>query len=366
MKREYVPAIETLESRTFFSVGVAAAPVSATPPSAITATPTKVKTVIGPTLEMTAGVPFNGRVGFYASPILDPPLRYGASINWGDGVSSQGVLGYGASGTQYGYFINGSHTYAKPGTHAVVVTFYTTPISPKSGLKTTIIEDIVDKAIVAKPTPNSYNGVTIHEVAGDKFTADLGTFITIAPATNLSAAINWGDGSTSKGTLTAIGIIGVDEIKFKVTGTHTYGEEGRYPIHIVVSKPGFSGGPAFVVATIDSTAVVVKPVPNSPGGVTIQEEVGKTFTADLGTFITLAPATNLSATISWGDGTSSKGVLTGIGIVGIDEIKFKVTGTHLYEDAGKYQIHIVVYKPGISSAVVQVVTTIDSTAIVSA
>src|ERR1700722_4417979 len=55
----------------------------------------------------------------------------------------------------------------------------------------------------------------LHEHKNKKFPPHLGPFITIAPATNLKASIDWGDGTTSTGTLKADGIVGLDEIKFE-------------------------------------------------------------------------------------------------------------------------------------------------------
>ena len=273
MTRIHPSSIEPLESRTLLSSAAGAIvtpPVSSsTNAHAVQSTPsTAIKTVAGPTLNLTAGVPFAGTVGFYASPVLDPPMGYRASINWGDGTTSNGGLSYGMSGNTFGVIISGLHTYTQAGTYSVTTTFSIGPISPKSGLPTTILEKIVDKAIVA-PGANSSGGVTIKETEGKKFTADVGTFITIAPATGLSATIIWGDGTTSKGVLTSVGIIGIDEIKFKVTGTHAYAEEGKNAIHILVTRQlvALPGQPApdvvAVVATLDSTAIVTEPVGES-------------------------------------------------------------------------------------------------------
>lgn len=86
--------------------------------------------------------------------------------------------------------------------------------------------------IVTKPS------VVLHEQAGVSFTANLGSFVTLAPATNLQANIRWGDGTTSKGTLVPSGVVGIDEVKFEVDGTHTYRKAGKYRITVVVTQPG--------------------------------------------------------------------------------------------------------------------------------
>lgn len=257
MKRTPISSIERLESRTFLSATLVPEAAAHASPGAIVVTP---PTVTGPTLHTVAGTPFSGSVGFYATPVLDPPLGYRATINWGDGITSNATLTYGSNGKTFGIVINGVHTYAKPGGYTVKVTLVTAPISPRSTLPTTVVEYIVDKAIAIPFPPNTSNGVTIAEVAGKAFTADLGAFTFIAPGTELSASINWGDGHVSHGIITATGVVGIDVIKFKVTGSHTYKLPGKYAIHIVVTRVSPAAGTApFTVATIESTAKVLAP-----------------------------------------------------------------------------------------------------------
>ena len=119
MKYAPLSSIERLESRTFLSATLLAHEAAHVPPTVIAVTP---PTVNGPTLHTVAGTPYAGPVGFYASPILDPPLAYRASINWGDGITSNATLTYGNNGKTFGYIINGVHTYAKAGTYTVKVT----------------------------------------------------------------------------------------------------------------------------------------------------------------------------------------------------------------------------------------------------
>ena len=103
----------------------------------------------------------------------------------------------------------------------------------------------------------SVSEVTLHEHRDIKFTADLGKFITIAPATNLKATIDWGDGTTSKGMLKADGIVGIDQIKFEVDGTHTYQRAGAYSVQVRVVKPGSTPSPVeLLVASFSDKAIV--------------------------------------------------------------------------------------------------------------
>jgi len=256
MKRNRFPMIDVLESRTLLSGSLSVAAAPPTSSSTATASATAVKTVAGPTLNLTAGVPFQGTVGFYATPVLDPPDGYSATINWGDGTTAtKATLAYGTSGKAFGEIISGEHVYAKPGNYVVTTTFIVGPISPMFKLPTTVLEKLVDKTVVAPFPSNTSGGVTIDETINKSFTADLGTFTFIAPATNLSATISWGDGTTSKATITSTGVIGLDVIKFKITGTHTYTLAGKFPVHIVVTRPSQTVNGA-IIATIESTAIV--------------------------------------------------------------------------------------------------------------
>lgn len=139
--------------------------------------------------------------------------------------------------------------------------------------------------VVAPPTVSS-NGVTIHECAGVKFTARLGTFNAIAPADNLVASISWGDGTKTYVKPTAIKGVGVDVIEFAVIGTHTYpgGFLPRaYPIHIVVSKPSPTpAAKSFIVAKIDDTAIVTPNVLVIDGTATGTYALAPTAATDIG------------------------------------------------------------------------------------
>ena len=114
--------------------------------------------------------------------------------------------------------------------------------------------------------------------------------------------------------------------------------------------------------SVGPTAVSV-----TPPVTVLRETTNAAFTADLGSFTYPAPGTSLSATVSWGDGTTSTGVIKSDGVVGIDEIKFEVDGSHTYTHAGDFPILATVFTPGVtSSGVDHVVTTLHDLAIVTA
>jgi len=76
------------------------------------------------------------------------------------------------------------------------------------------------------------SAVPIHAVEGASFSGGVASFTDTDgdPIGNYSATINWGDGGTSPGTISANTDGG-----FNVTGTHTFAEAGFYPIKTTVS-----------------------------------------------------------------------------------------------------------------------------------
>src|SRR5207249_3701252 len=136
-----------------------------------------------------------------------------------------------------------------------------------------------------------------------------------------STDINWGDGTTaSTGTISLSGGV------FTVSGAHTYAEEsaddhsGSNPYTIMVTIHHESSAPQ----TVTSTATVSDPAVTATGGQTISATEGTstgsvvvaTFT-DPGGYETDA---DYSATINWGDNSTSTGTIA----------NGTVTGSHTY------------------------------------
>ena len=115
-------------------------------------------------------------------------------------------------------------------------------------------------AVMLSPVPVSTGGSStgvLHETKGVAFTADLGSFFTVGPGTNLQALVTWGDGTTSKGTLKPIVSPAVNVVRFEVDGTHTYNAVGTFPIQVIVTKPGPTPmSPVGLVTTLHDEAIV--------------------------------------------------------------------------------------------------------------
>jgi hypothetical protein len=223
---------------------------------------------------------------------------------------------------------------------------------------------------VPTPTPAvvaiaTGHGVTLDLSAGEAFSGYLGDLVgaKVPAGYKLGATINWADGSTPGAGVASIGSTG----NIDVAGSHTYASGGTYPISITVTATPAPSGPVnepiiLYLGSISSRAIV-----NSSGSVTLDEKAGTAFTASVGTFSYPAPAGNLHANISWGDGIDSVGTITATGVSGVDVINFKVTGTHTYARAGTYPILVTVGQSAPAAPIpLHLITTIDSTAYVTA
>src|SRR5205814_3694244 len=84
------------------------------------------------------------------------------------------------------------------------------------------------------------------------------------PVNNYSADINWGDGSTSAGT------IAVNAGVFSVSGSHKYTEEGIFSIGVTIHHALAADSSA------TSSAVVTDPALQATGGFTVNASEGVT------------------------------------------------------------------------------------------
>jgi PKD domain-containing protein len=102
--------------------------------------------------------------------------------------------------------------------------------------------------------PLSATASPLSATAGTPFNGQVATFTDADPngtASDYSATINWGDGTTSAGTVTGSG-------PFSVGGTHIYAAPGSYQVTVSISDVGGSA------ATATGSAAVAAPAPPPP------------------------------------------------------------------------------------------------------
>jgi len=303
-------------------------------PSATTTTSSNV-VVAGTDIQASAGEPFTTVVATITGADSSATTSsFTATINWGNGNITTGTITTDPNG---GFDVSGTNTYAQSGKYQITVT-----VDDQTG---TLVGTATSKAVVsAAPSPLTAKGTIITPTSGQSFTGTVATFTdtnTSATTANFTAIINWGDGTTTTGTVTVDPNGGFD-----VTGTHTYSNASQQGSPSSSGDPdapfNFFGGKQVYLITVmisdnvSNTAATalslakVAPVPPviEAIGQNVSAVSGQSVTATVATFTdsnTSAVASDFTATIHWGDGSSSVGTVTADPNGGFD-----VTGTHTY------------------------------------
>jgi hypothetical protein len=117
---------------------------------------------------------------------------------------------------------------------------------------------------------------------------------------------------------------------FAVDGTHTYADEGKYAVSTTINDVGGS-------TTSAPSNANIADAPLTATGLSITGTEGiTTGTVTVATFTDgnpTAAASDLTAAIDWGDGTSTAGT-----VVAQSGGGFAVEGSHSYADDGKYTL----------------------------
>jgi len=159
-------------------------------------------------------------------------------------------------------------------------------------------------------------------VEGAPFSGTVATITTPSTATagQFTATINWGDSSSSSGTVT-----GPTGGPFTVIGSHTYTDEGSDTPTVTIVDSTLAApdnvAAASSTATIADAALSASPVPLAP------QTTGKPSPAmAVATFTDANPdatTSDFTATIAWGDGDTNPETVTG-----------PIGGTFTVSDAG--------------------------------
>jgi hypothetical protein len=161
------------------------------------------------------------------------------TINWGDGTSpSTGKVN--ANTGQ----LTGTHTYVNEGTYHASFTYTNSDGFPETRPFDVKVQD----------APLTASGVPVSATAGVAVKATVATFTHANPAgaaSDYTASINWGDGSSiTAGTVSAAAGGG-----FEVKGSHTYAA-GRYTTSVAISDVGGAKATATGSANVVGPPVV--------------------------------------------------------------------------------------------------------------
>ena len=160
------------------------------------------------------------------------------------------------------------------------------------------------------------------------------TAVNVAPS-EYPATINWGDGNSSSGTVTA-GSNG----SYSVSGTHTYIAAGTYTFIVQVTDPDGNKGNATGTATVSAPANAGGPqnLVAQPVAAIVNQPFSNVVLASFTDSDPNANATDFTAAITWGDGISTPSTT----VVAAGPGTFNVEGTHTYNAVGNYPMGILV------------------------
>jgi hypothetical protein len=199
-------------------------------------------------------------------------------------------------------------------------------------------------------------GKNVNAVVNQSFTDVVGlvsdTFANVSTS-NLTATINWGDGSTAD---TNVAVTGPNQNgQYTVQGTHTYSSTGSFTITVTVTDSGntatSSGTGTATVAAASTTGGIGSHCTHDTTGntgtsgslsVTAQRVDAITGSSFTGTVANVtdpgADLANLTATINWGDGR----VDTNVAVTTDSNGNLIVQGTHTYASPGHYALTVTV------------------------
>ena len=233
----------------------------------------------------------------------------------------------GTIGAANGSFaVRGTHTYTEEGKYTVAV-----QIADADGasLATTATARVAD-------APLNGSGSDFNATAGTAVTATVGAFMDTDPHAHLAGGglgndetgiIMWGDGTESAASITLDLATGV----FSVSGTHVYAADGTFAVRAVITDFGGSS------VELDGTATVAAASKLSSNGVGIDgiegSQIADTVVASFADSDG-DPISNFTASIQWGDGSTSSGAL------GESGGSFVVRGTHTYTEEGTYKVAV--------------------------
>ncbi len=194
----------------------------------------------------TEGAQFSGQVGTMVADCTGGVASLSGSIAWGDGQNSGATYTPVAGMTPPRYTISGSHTYGEEGSYAGTVssTYTCTGSTSPSTVPTPFSAQVSDASLSA-------SGSNVSATAGQQFSGQVASFTDADPADapgDYSAQVNWGDGASSPGTVSASGG------GFTVAGSHTYASAGSYTISVTIKDAGGSSAQAQGTASVGTAS----------------------------------------------------------------------------------------------------------------
>jgi hypothetical protein len=274
-------------------------------------------------IRATEGAAFGATIATFADG--DPNATIGdfsATVAWGDGSGGPATVTVDPGG---GFAVFAGHTYAEPGAHTATVSIADVGGSTAGA---TVPATVADAPLTA-------TGTQITAVEGAGFNATVATFTDPdpgRPAGYYTASVDWGDATTSVGTV-APGPSG----GFGVTGGHAYANPGAYTAIATIVDPGGQ-------RTTAATPVTVNDAPLNSTGRQLAATEGAVLRATVAGFADADPGrppSHYGASVAWGDGATTPGTIAADPAGG-----FAVGAEHAYANPGSYPVTVTIADPG--------------------
>ena len=309
---------------------------------------------VGTNATAYTGKEFSGALAAFGSadlpsPTALPAADYTATIDWGDGGST--TAGSVVPTGNGGFLVVGSHTYTTEATDHYQVTIQ--DASGNSAMASGEV-NVTTAPLSAHGLPVISQGLSVNGAVVAAFT-DLGGTDAIL---NYSATINWGDGTSTTGTIGSFYAVidppPVADGYFTVAGSHTYAATGDYTLTVTITDTDGSQATAQSTAHVAQATLLAHGLPVESQGLTVNAAAVATFVDTSGA----DPTTDYSATINWGDGTSASAgtivpLLVPVGGLTAPGGYFSVTGDHTYTSTGDYTLTVTITDTDGSQATAQ-------------
>ena len=166
---------------------------------------------------------------FTDTDLVSPSSDFTATINWGDGTATTGGTVNGSAGS---FSVTGSHIYTSPTSPTDTVTVVLSDRAPGTATATATSTATVVGGTLAGQVVLTTATEHVAVVAGTAVATFTDSNTTDA-AGGFTASINWGDGTTTNGTVSG------SSGSFTVaagTGGHTYADEGSDPLSVTITR----------------------------------------------------------------------------------------------------------------------------------
>jgi hypothetical protein len=277
---------------------------------------------------------------FHDANLAAPAADFTATITWGDGTTTtvSGASGGIVALSNGNFAVDAGHTYAEEGNFTLAVQVRDDGGASASAARRLSVADAALASLgLVNPHATEGKGTGTFTVA---------TFIdhnAAAAATDFTAVVRWGDGTTS--TVTGSGIVALGGGRFAVLASHTYTESGSYTLSVQALDDGGASLAASLTLSVADAALASLSVQNPHA--TAGHGTGTFTVATFHDNNLAAPTTDFTAVITWGDGTTT--TVPSADVVSLGNGNFAVRSDHTYATAGTYTLSVQVGDVGAAS-----------------